>query len=80
MTVLWLSYGASVSNPLGLHAGIWGLILNASAFVIISLALQRKDADVVERFAQARRDYTAEYHPEQLEDDVAPSPQVIEAR
>lgn len=80
VTVLWLSYGASVSNPLGLHAGIWGLILNASAFVIISLALQRKDADVVERFAQARREYTAEYHPEQLEDDVAPSPQVIEAR
>ncbi|ALM53346.1 sodium:solute symporter family protein [Halomonas huangheensis] len=65
--VLWLTYGASVSNPLGLHAGIWGLILNSGLFVVLSLALKRHDQDVVDRFADARADYTAEYHPEQCD-------------
>lgn len=71
LCVLVLTYGASVSNPLGLHAGIWGLLLNSSIFVALSLVLKRRDHDVVERFATARQEYTAEYHPEQLEGDFA---------
>lgn len=66
--VLWLTYGADISNPLGLHAGIWGLIINTTLFVVLSLALERRDQDVVERFDQARQDYVAEYHPEQCDD------------
>lgn len=66
--VLLLTYGASVSNPLGLHAGIWGLLLNTSLFVGLSLALERRDHDVVERFTEARKEYDARYHPERLED------------
>lgn len=64
--VLVLTYTPLTSNPLGLHAGIWGLFLNGALFVGLSLALERNDQDVVERFAQARHDYDAEYHPERL--------------
>ncbi|OYD22672.1 sodium:solute symporter family protein [Oceanimonas baumannii] len=72
-TVLLLTYGASVSNPLGLHAGIWGLLVNGTLFVGLSLALERSDTDVVERFVQARQEYDAEYHPENLEDEARPT-------
>lgn len=72
LCVLILTYGASVSNPFGLHAGIWGLLLNSVIFVTLSLMLQRRDHDVVERFVLARREYSAEYHPEQLEGDAKP--------
>ncbi|MFM9270270.1 sodium:solute symporter family protein [Halomonas elongata] len=65
--VLLLTYGASVSNPLGLHAGIWGLLFNTLLFIGLSLALKRRDHDVVERFAEARTEYDARYHPERLE-------------
>ncbi|MDR5860169.1 sodium:solute symporter family protein [Halomonas eurihalina] len=68
--VLLLTYGASVSNPLGLHAGIWGLLLNTTLFVGLSLVFQRHDQDVVERFAKARKEYDAQFHPERLEDGV----------
>jgi SSS family solute:Na+ symporter len=72
LCVLVLTYGASVSNPLGLHAGIWGLLLNSLIFISFSLLLKRRDHNVVERFVTARHEYTAEYHPEQLEDDARP--------
>nr|WP_300314637.1 sodium:solute symporter family protein [Halomonas sp.] len=78
--VLWLTYGASVSNPLGLHAGIWGLIVNSGLFVVLSLVLERRDSDVVERFSKARQDYVAEYHPEQCDDEQIAPPQTAQAR
>lgn len=65
--VLLLTYGPSISNPLGLHAGIWGLLLNCALFVGLSLILKRRDQDVVERFIKARQEYDAQYHPERLE-------------
>ncbi|MFQ3787545.1 sodium:solute symporter family protein [Halomonas sp. A29] len=65
--VLLLTFGPLPSAPFGYHAGIWGLLLNTGLFIGLSLALQRQDREVVERFAQARHDYDAEYHPERLE-------------
>lgn len=70
--VLVLTYGPTVSNPLGLHAGIWGLLLNSGLLVGLSLVLKRQDHEVVERFAQARQEYDAEYHPERLEGEASP--------
>ncbi len=78
--VLVLTYGASVSNPLGLHAGIWGLLLNTTLFIGLSLGLQRRDQDVVERFVKARQEYDAEYHPERLEVDANPVSEAASAR
>lgn len=78
--VLLLTYGPTVSNPLGLHAGIWGLLLNGGLFIGLSLALQRKDHEVVERFAQARQEYDAEYHPERLEGKSGPVGEAATAR
>ncbi|GKW48854.1 sodium:solute symporter family protein [Halomonas sp. NCCP-2165] len=65
--VLLLTFGP-FSAPFGFHAGIWGLLVNSGLFVGLSLALVRHDHDVVERFASARQDYDAEYHPERLGD------------
>ncbi len=72
LCVLVLTYGPTVSNPLGLHAGIWGLLLNGGLFVGLSLVLERKDHEVVERFSLARQEYDAEYHPERLEGSSQP--------
>lgn len=72
-SVLLLTYVASTSNPLGLHAGIWGLLVNGGLFVGLSLLLERRDVDVVERFAKARQDYDAAYHPERLDGDTRPA-------
>ncbi len=72
LCVLVLTYGPTVSNPLGLHAGIWGLLLNGGLFVALSLVLERKDHEVVERFSLARQEYDAEYHPERLEGSSQP--------
>lgn len=61
--VLLMTFGP-LSAPLGFHAGVWGLLLNTVLFIGLSRVLTRGDADVVERFAKARRDYDGEYHPE----------------
>ncbi|MFG6137685.1 MULTISPECIES: sodium:solute symporter family protein [Halomonas] len=79
-SVLVLTYGASVSNPLGLHAGIWGLLVNGGLFVGLSLLLERRDPEVVERFAEARRDYDAEFHPERLEDEGHAAGEAVSTR
>ncbi|MCE9682374.1 sodium:solute symporter family protein [Halomonas alkalisoli] len=78
--VLLLTYGPTVSNPLGLHAGIWGLLLNGGLFVGLSLVLKRQDHEVVERFAQARQEYDAEYHPERLEGESRPVGEAVTTR
>ena len=80
LCVLVLSYGPTVSNPLGLHAGIWGLLLNGGLFVGLSLVLKRKDHEVVERFALARQEYDAEYRPERLEGASQPVGEAATAR
>src|SRR5690554_68666 len=80
LCVLVLTYGPTVSNPLGLHAGIWGLLLNGGLFVGLSLVLKRKDHEVVERFALARQEYDAEYHPERLEGASQPVGEAATAR
>lgn len=80
LCVLFLTYGPTVSNPFGLHAGIWGLLLNGGLFVCLSLVLKRKDHHVVERFVQARHEYDAEYHPERLENEARPVGEAVTSR
>jgi len=70
--VLLMTFVPAFRAPLGYHAGVWGLLLNSVLFVVLSLCLQRHDRQVVERFAEARDDYDAEYHPETLDDGRAP--------
>lgn len=70
--VLLLTFTPLTSAPFGYHAGIWGLALNTALFVGLSLALRRRDSEVVERFAKARHDYDAQYHPERIDTEAAP--------
>ncbi|WP_082235447.1 sodium:solute symporter family protein [Halobacillus massiliensis] len=37
-------------HPLGIHAGIWGLLLNMSVFVVVSLLTKPASRETIERF------------------------------
>lgn len=71
--VLLLTFSPMAGAPFGFHAGVWGLLMNGTLFIVLSLVLARRDRDVVERFAQARQDYDGEYHPERLEGNSLPA-------
>lgn len=66
-TVLLLTFVPAFSTPLGFHAGVWGLLVNAILFISISLMLKRNDHKVVQKFDEARYEYNREYHPELVE-------------
>ena len=70
VTVLLITFVPAFSEPLGFHAGVWGLLVNTILFIWISLVLKRTDAEVINRFDDARYDYNREYHPELVEDPV----------
>ncbi len=48
-TVLYLKFGG-VGNPLGIHFGFWGLIVNITVCVVVSLLTKVEDPERTKRF------------------------------
>jgi SSS family solute:Na+ symporter len=48
--IVTLIFSVWVPNPLGVHAGIWGLLVNFPVFVVISLVTEPTSRSTVERF------------------------------
>jgi solute:Na+ symporter, SSS family len=62
--VLLVTFVPALKSPLGFHAGVWGLLVNAILFISLSLILKRHDLEVVQRFIDARLEYNSLYHQE----------------
>lgn len=48
--IITLLFSIAYPHPLGIHAGIWGLIVNVSVFVIVSLMTKPASEETVKRF------------------------------
>jgi SSS family solute:Na+ symporter len=68
--VLLFTFVPVLKNPLGFHAGVWGLLINTVLFIGISLMLKRTDKEVVSRFDTARNEYNKLYHPELVDGEI----------
>ncbi|MGQ9652306.1 MAG: sodium:solute symporter family protein [Phycisphaerae bacterium] len=51
--VLLLTFVPGWNNPLGYHAGLWGLVGNAIVFVVVSLATAPRTMEEAERYSRA---------------------------
>lgn len=56
VTVL-LTFIPGISSPLGLDPAMWGLLLNAVLFVVVSLSTAPRDAQTTQRFDQAIQEF-----------------------
>lgn len=48
--IVTLTFSFIIVHPFGIHAGIWGLFVNAMIYVIVSLKTQSVSKETVERF------------------------------
>ncbi|MBM7587407.1 SSS family solute:Na+ symporter [Bacillus pakistanensis] len=48
--IVTLVFSVWIPHPLGIHAGIWGLMINIPTFVVVSLLTQPTSRSTIERF------------------------------
>ena len=64
--VVTLLFSFVIPHPLGIHAGIWGLLVNMTIFIVVSLVTQPASKETIERFFPEMVD-------ELYEEEVLPS-------